>query len=83
MRGFVSPLHFDVSRIRILSCRKGWHTSSVTKEGGWNRKIRRATEPAIHAPSNGRQMRAHGSRTISGGAPSQDRKPERGVAPNR
>jgi hypothetical protein len=65
----VSRLHFDISRIKILACRKGWHTSSVTKEGGWNRKIRRAIEPAMHAPINARHVRAHGSRTFSGGAP--------------
>jgi hypothetical protein len=29
-------------------------TVSNTKEGGWNRKIRRATEPAKYAPSKGR-----------------------------
>ena len=60
----VSRLHFDISRIKILACRKGRHTSSVTKEGGWNRKIRRAIEPAMHAPNNARLVRAHGSRTI-------------------
>jgi hypothetical protein len=65
----VSRLHFDISRTTILSCRKGWHTSSITKEGGWNRKIRRAIEPAMHAPNNARQVRAHGSRTFTGGAP--------------
>ena len=69
MSGPVSLLNFDISRIKILACRNGRHTSSTTKEGGWNRKIRRATEPAMYAPNNGRPERAHASRTISGGAP--------------
>jgi hypothetical protein len=69
MNPAVSRLRFDISRIRIRVCRRGRHTSSVTKEGGWNRKIRRATEPAMHAPNNARHVRAYGSRTFSGGAP--------------
>ena len=60
----VSRLNSDISRTKIWMCRTGRHTSSVTKEGGWNRKIRRAIEPAMYAPNSGRPMRAHGSRTI-------------------
>ena len=37
------PLYCDVYRSRILS------RSKHTKEGGWNRKIRRAIEPAMVA----------------------------------
>jgi hypothetical protein len=41
-----------------------------TKEGGWNRKIHRATEPAIYAPSSGSAMSAPtAAGRITGGAP--------------
>ena len=59
-----------------------------TKEGGWNRKIHRATRPARYAPNRGARS-ADVSRTISGGAPiartgEQDEGPRpRGVAARR
>jgi hypothetical protein len=64
----VSRLHFDVSRTKILACRKGRHTSSVTKEGGWNRKIRRATKPAMNAPSKGAAYAPTAAGRFTGGA---------------
>jgi len=67
------PRHYDVIVSPVITEKatnaSEQHTSSVTKEGGWNRKIRRAIEPAMHAPINARHVRAHGSRTFSGGAP--------------
>ncbi len=69
MSRFVSRLNLKNGGSKILSCREGRHSSSDTKEGGWNRKIHRANEPAKYAPDKGRQERAPVGRTIPGGAP--------------
>ena len=52
---FVSPLNLKNAGTKILLCREGRHSSSDTKEGGWNRKIHRANEPAKYAPDKGRR----------------------------
>jgi hypothetical protein len=47
----VSPLKSYLYRTRISVCSVKQHTPSIAKEGGWNRKIRRATKPAKYAPN--------------------------------
>jgi hypothetical protein len=76
----VSPLKFKNASTTILLCRKGRHTSSNTKEGGWNRKIRRANEPAKYAPSRDAVARPRQPDDFRWRADSQVRKTERGVA---